>query len=101
MTPADIIVFNKMYETIKAMGSVLNQVSNYNCPGRGEMNKKWTELGVMMKELNTPPVEITSEMVKRLREQSGEGMMSCKRALAVSNGDYDAAVEFLHRMGCN
>lgn len=99
MTPADIIVFNKMYETIRAACVVLNEVSSYNCHGRADMNKKWTELGVMMKELNAPPIEITADGVRRLREHTGEGLMACKKALTISKGDFNAAVEYLRSSG--
>jgi len=37
--------------------------------------------------------------VKRLREQTGAGMMDCKNALAEANGDLDAAVEILRLKG--
>ncbi len=37
--------------------------------------------------------------VKRLREQTGAGMMDCKKALDESGGDYDKAVEFLRVKG--
>lgn len=44
-------------------------------------------------------MSITVEMVKRLREQTGAGMMDCKRAITESNGDLDKAVEFLRKKG--
>ena len=37
--------------------------------------------------------------VKRLREQTGAGMMDCKKALVESDGDFDKAVEFLRVKG--
>jgi elongation factor Ts len=37
--------------------------------------------------------------VKRLREQSGAGMMDCKNALAEADGDFDAAIEILRLKG--
>ena len=40
---------------------------------------------------------ITAGMVKELREMTGAGMMDCKKALSETNGDMDAAVEFLRR----
>ena len=42
---------------------------------------------------------ITAAMVKELRESTGAGMMECKKALAASDGDMDAAVEFLRKNG--
>jgi len=37
--------------------------------------------------------------VKALREQTGAGVMDCKRALEASGGDFDAAVIFLRQKG--
>lgn len=42
---------------------------------------------------------ITATMVKELREMTGAGMMDCKKALNETNGDMDAAVEFLRKNG--
>lgn len=42
---------------------------------------------------------ITAGMVKELREMTGAGMMDCKKALAATDGDMDAAVEFLRKNG--
>ncbi len=42
---------------------------------------------------------ITAAMVKELREMTGAGMMDCKKALSETNGDMDAAVEFLRKNG--
>ena len=37
--------------------------------------------------------------VKKLREQTGCGMMDCKKALTESDGDFDKAVEYLREKG--
>ncbi len=42
---------------------------------------------------------ITAGMVKELREMTGAGMMDCKKALGETNGDMDAAVEYLRKNG--
>lgn len=42
---------------------------------------------------------ITAGMVKELRELTGAGMMDCKKALSETDGDMDAAVEFLRKNG--
>jgi len=42
---------------------------------------------------------ITAAMVKELREMTGAGMMDCKKALGETNGDMEAAVEFLRKNG--
>lgn len=43
--------------------------------------------------------EITAAAVKELRELSGAGMMDCKKALTETNGDMDAAVDWLRTKG--
>ena len=42
---------------------------------------------------------ITAAMVKELREITGAGMMDCKKAIGETDGDMDAAVEFLRKNG--
>ena len=42
---------------------------------------------------------ITAQDVKKLREMTGCGMIDCKKALESSNGDFDAAIEFLRKKG--
>ncbi len=42
---------------------------------------------------------ITAAMVKELRDMTGAGMMDCKKALNETNGDMDAAVEYLRKNG--
>jgi elongation factor Ts len=43
--------------------------------------------------------EITAALVKDLREKTGAGMMDCKRALTETNGDVEAAVDWLRQKG--
>jgi elongation factor Ts len=42
---------------------------------------------------------ITAAEVNKLRQQTGAGMMDCKKALEESNGDFEAAVDFLRKKG--
>src|SRR5215475_14008869 len=42
---------------------------------------------------------ISASDVKRLREQTGAGMMDCKNALAEADGDLEAAIEILRLKG--
>ena len=44
-------------------------------------------------------VEISANLVKELREQTGAGMMDCKRALQETGGDVDAARTLLRERG--
>jgi elongation factor Ts len=43
--------------------------------------------------------DITAAMVKDLREKSGAGMMDCKKALGETNGDLEAAMDWLRAKG--
>lgn len=42
---------------------------------------------------------VTAAMVKDLREKTGAGMMDCKTALTESNGDSEAAIDWLRKKG--
>ncbi len=44
-------------------------------------------------------MEISAEMVKKLREMTGSGVMECKTALQEANGDFQKAVEILRKRG--
>jgi elongation factor Ts len=43
--------------------------------------------------------DISAVMVKALREKSGAGIMDCKEALSVSDGDMEKAIDFLRKKG--
>ena len=43
--------------------------------------------------------EITAASVKELRERTSAGMMDCKKALAETNGDMEAAIDWLRAKG--
>lgn len=42
---------------------------------------------------------ITAAEVNKLRQQTGAGMMDCKKALEESNGDFEAAIDYLRKKG--
>jgi elongation factor Ts len=42
---------------------------------------------------------ISAADVNKLRQMTGAGMMDCKKALVESNGDFDAAIDFLRKKG--
>ena len=43
--------------------------------------------------------EVTAALVKELRDKTGAGMMDCKRALGDTDGDLEAAVDWLRKKG--
>src|ERR1700735_5524549 len=44
-------------------------------------------------------VQISASDVNKLRQQTGAGMMDCKKALTETNGDFEAAKDFLRKKG--
>jgi elongation factor Ts len=42
---------------------------------------------------------ITASDVNKLRQQTGAGMMDCKKALTETNGDFEAAIDYLRKKG--
>ena len=44
-------------------------------------------------------VKISAADVKKLRDQTGAGMMDCKKALTESGGDFEQAIDFLRKKG--
>jgi elongation factor Ts len=44
-------------------------------------------------------MSISAAQVKELRDATGAGMMDCKAALAETNGDFEAAVDWLRKKG--
>jgi elongation factor Ts len=44
-------------------------------------------------------VDINPQTIKKLREKTGAGMMTCKQALIENNGDFEKAIDFLKLKG--
>ena len=44
-------------------------------------------------------MEITTEMVKELRQATAAGVLDCRKALEVAEGDFDKAVDYLREKG--
>jgi elongation factor Ts len=42
---------------------------------------------------------VTPAMIKELRENTGAGLLDCKKALAESDGDMEGALEWLRKKG--
>src|SRR5205807_1370285 len=64
--------------------------------GRGQRRE---DRGIEMDEEKKKTVEITSAMVKELREKTGAGMMDCKKALIECNGDLEKSIDWLRQKG--
>jgi elongation factor Ts len=62
------------------------------------MRKQQTQQrNLLVEEKNM--AEVSAAQVKELREKTGAGMMDCKKALAESGGDLEAAVDWLRKKG--
>lgn len=44
-------------------------------------------------------MSITAADVNKLRQQTGAGLMDCKKALTETNGDFEAAIDYLRKKG--
>jgi len=44
-------------------------------------------------------MDITTDMIKELREATGAGILDCRKALTEANGDFDKAVDYLREKG--
>ena len=42
---------------------------------------------------------ISASLVKELRDETGAGMLDCKKALEATNGDFEAAKDWLREKG--
>lgn len=49
--------------------------------------------------MNMSTVTITAADINKLRQQTGAGMMDCRKALVESNGDFEAAIDYLRKKG--
>lgn len=52
-----------------------------------------------MQQCRTPKATISAALVKQLREETGAGMMDCKKALSETAGDLEKAQEYLRKKG--
>ena len=49
--------------------------------------------------MSTTTVQITASEINRLRQATGAGMMDCRKALTETNGDFEAAIDWLRKQG--
>jgi len=68
-----------------------------------KLRKKWMSLmqilNCSMLGCRKSTVLISASLVKQLREETGAGMMDCKKALAETEGDLEKAQAYLRKMG--
>ena len=49
--------------------------------------------------MSTATVQITASDINKLRQATGAGMMDCRKALTETNGDFEAAIDWLRKQG--
>lgn len=49
--------------------------------------------------MSTSTVQITASEINKLRQATGAGMMDCRKALTETNGDFEAAIDWLRKQG--
>src|SRR3982750_4420401 len=58
------------------------------------------ELSIINYQLSiTMSVTITAADINKLRQATGAGMLDCRKALTESNGDFEAAIDWLRKQG--
>jgi hypothetical protein len=87
-------VLRQMFQTIQALSAVALESHG----GVSEATQN-LEYQIALLEDLFKPVEITADMVKELRSLTGEGMMSCHKALKHCSGDMQKAVDYLRSSG--
>ncbi|KAL0410636.1 UNVERIFIED_CONTAM: Polyprotein of EF-T, chloroplastic [Sesamum latifolium] len=65
----------------------------------GQQQRKMTVVIAQVHKLKPNPVGISPALVKQLREETGAGMMDCKKALSETGGDIVKAQEYLRKKG--
>jgi elongation factor Ts len=49
--------------------------------------------------MSTTTINITAADINKLRQTTGAGMMDCRKALTETNGDFEAAIDWLRKQG--
>lgn len=83
---------NQMYKALVAMKEML-----FEAHGGCSEATQAVEYQMLKLEEEMTAVVVTTDMVKELRALTGEGMMSCNKALRHSKGDMEKAVDYLRR----
>lgn len=84
----------QMYKTVQALKEMLFDIHD----GYSEVTRE-AAYQMELLDMVMTPVAITTDMVKELRQLTGEGMMSCHKALKQSQGDMKEAVDILRNSG--
>jgi elongation factor Ts len=50
-------------------------------------------------QINMSTVTISAQDINKLRQMTGAGMMDCRKALTETNGDFEAAIDWLRKQG--
>eukprot|EP00467_Chlorarachnion_reptans_P001755 CAMPEP_0114524272 /NCGR_PEP_ID=MMETSP0109-20121206/21759_1 /TAXON_ID=29199 /ORGANISM="Chlorarachnion reptans, Strain CCCM449" /LENGTH=527 /DNA_ID=CAMNT_0001705689 /DNA_START=95 /DNA_END=1678 /DNA_ORIENTATION=- len=86
----------------KKVGDLAKEVEEQTAAMQAEAEAKKTEVEEKVEEKpaeEKPKVAVNAKAVKELRDKTGAGMMDCKKALAASDNDVQAAEEYLRKKG--
>lgn len=92
-TSREVVDIYETEEYAKEIAAGFNETHGYDSHYSSQEYE--VEKRVVKKRL----LEITREMVQELRNQTGEGIMACNKALRHSNGDMDKAKDYLRMSG--
>lgn len=92
-TTREVVDIYETEEHAKEIAAGLNETNGYDSSYSSQ------EYEVEKRVVKKRVVEITREMVQALREETGEGIMCCHKALRDSNGDREKALDYLKKMG--
>ncbi|CAN1764945.1 Polyprotein of EF-Ts, chloroplastic [Linum perenne] len=105
-TGGDIIKAQEFLRT-KGLASADKKASRVTAEGRIGSYIHDNRIGVLI-EVNcetdfvsrgAPAAPVSAALVKQLREETGAGMMDCKKALSETGGDLEKAQEYLRKKG--
>jgi hypothetical protein len=85
---------NQMYKALLAMKEML-----FEAHGGCSEATQAVEYQMSLLDEEMASVDITAEMIKELRVLTGEGMLSCNKALRSCKGNMEKAVDYLNRSG--
>jgi elongation factor Ts len=61
--------------------------------------KPESHFSIILIRTNMSTVTISAQDINRLRQATGAGMMDCRKALTETNGDFEAAIDWLRKQG--
>lgn len=86
--------FMQLHKALRAMSDVILEFHTGSSESTQKLELEMYKLDELMKG-----VDVTVDMVRDLRNLTGEGMMACRKALIQARGDEEKAVDYLRTSG--